>query len=573
MAGYHDLLAAEIVHGAQERFVAALSERAARLLARSVANPDEYRLLNRLSPLSAMALWAEWKPRVDADCRRAWEEAVEGEDTALVRSLARWMGDRPYETAHAANVAAEAARGMGEIMARENVALGTAFEREWYRAVGEAVAAVESGGSRRRALEEANARLSRAGLLTIDYKTGVSTAIDAALRRHVVTQANQARNDLLWRRMDEWGCDLVFTSAHYGARPTHAVWQGKVFSRSGKSGKYPPLAESTGYGTAGGLCGVNCRHTMTPYVEGYSKLPDTDWSAQERLTGMTSAEYYEATQAQRRLESEVRAAKREIALGESAGADTTAARVRLGGLQAKLKAHCEANSLRRDYERERAYGLPSGAQPRALKALPLEQRERFIPREQAARGTAYDVSRRAVNGKAYRAKFQAAGLPKRAAESAYAEARRILRDRDGTDRERMSVIEWRTGKRVCDTFGADAQRTKAGLTLEQYRRAASTDGGVVILHNHPASTRPSFADLKSVAANEFVKSSLVLCHDGTVYAVSGTSTEFVRNYEGILDELRAEFGENLPDERIKMKALDELYRRNEVERWLRVKRL
>lgn len=570
MGGYHDLLADAIVRGAQERFAAALSERAALLLARSVANPDEYRLLNRLSPLSAMALWAEWEPRVSAECRAAWEEAVSGEDEAIVRSLSRWMGERPYETAYAANVAAEAARGMSEIMARENVALGTAFEREWYAAVGEAVARVESGDSRRRVLEEANARLSRAGLLAVDYKTGVSAAIDAALRRHVVTQANQARNDLLWQRMDEWGCDLVFTSAHYGARPTHEVWQGKVFSRSGKSSRYPSLVEATGYGTAGGLCGVNCRHTMTPYVEGRSKLPDTDWSAQERLTGMTSGEYYEATQAQRRLESEVRATKRQIALGESAGVDVTAARVRLGDLQGKLKAHCEANHLRRDYERERAYGLPSGAQPRALKSLPLEQRERFIPREQEAKGTAYDVSRRAVNGKAYRAKFDSAGLPKKAAAACYSEAREILRDRDGTDGERMSVVAWRTGRKVTDTFGAAVMSGKCSLTAEQGEKVMATEGGVVLLHNHPASTRPSWEDLRSVAANDFVKASLVLCHDGTVYAISGTSTRLIKAHDGILKELRARLGGSLPDERIRMRALDELYRRNEGEKWLRV---
>ena len=68
-------------------------------------------------------------------------------------------------------------------------------------------------------------------------------------------------------------------------------------------------------------------------------------------------------------QSEVRATKREIALGEASGADVTAARVRLGELQGKLKAHCAANHLRRDYERERAYGLPAGSQPRALKAI------------------------------------------------------------------------------------------------------------------------------------------------------------------------------------------------------------
>ncbi len=211
-------------------------------------------------------------------------------------------------------------------------------------------------------------RLAKLGITTIDYKSGVSTSVDAALRRHLVTQANQARNDVLWRRMDEWGCDLVYTTAHYGARPTHAVWQGKVFSRSGRSAKYPPLVESTGYGTAAGLCGVNCRHRMVPYVEGASRPPSTDYSEQERLTGMTSGEYYAAAQVQRRLESAVRAAKREVAVGEAAGADVTAGRVRLGELQARLRGHCEASGLRRDYARERAYGVP-GAQPRALKAV------------------------------------------------------------------------------------------------------------------------------------------------------------------------------------------------------------
>lgn len=572
-ADYFDRLASELVGGAQERWVAALTERCASLLARSVANPDAYRALARTSPVGAMRLWAEWEPRVSEGCRAAWEEAVSDEDEAIVGSLSRWAGDRPRETAYASRVAAEAARGMSEVLRRENVALASNLERSWGEAVADAVTRVESGESPRRVLTDATARLASLGLETVDYRTGARCRVDTAPRRHVVTQANQARNDLLVRRMDEWGVDLVFVSAHYGARPSHAVWQGRVFSRSGSSPKYPPLVESTGYGTAGGLCGVNCRHTMTPYVEGLSRLPSTDYAAQTRLTGMTSDEYYAATQAQRRLEARVRETKREVALGEAAGADVTAARVRLGELQGRLREHCRANHLRRDYERERAYGLPEGmAQPRALKALPLEQRERFIPREQRAAGTAYDVSRRAVNGPSYRRKFDSAGLPKRTAATCYTEARRILRDRDGTDGERMSVVSWRGGRLVCDTFGSHAQKAQAGLTLSQYERAASTDGGVVIMHNHPASTRPSWADLKSVAANEFVRASLVLCHDGTVYIVSGTSPQLIATYEAILKKLRDQLGGTIPDEPVKMRALDELYGRNEVERWLRIRR-
>lgn len=574
MADLYDRLAADVVNGAQESWVSALTRLAAESLARACENPDEFRLLSRVSPLGAMRLWAEWEGRVTSGVESAWREAMAEEDDEVVSTLTRRLGGRSYETGYAANVAASAARGMAEIMRRENVAIAASAEREWYAATAEAVLRVEGGDSPRRAIGDAVSRLSKLGMATIDYKSGVSTPVDAALRRHLVTQANQARNDVLWRRMDEWECDLVYTTAHYGARPTHAVWQGKVFSRSGRSAKYPALVEATGYGTAAGLCGVNCRHRMVPYVEGASKLPDTDYSEQERLTGMTSDEYYAATQAQRRMEARVREAKREVSVGEAAGADMTAGRVRLGELQGRLRDHCRANHLRRDYERERAYGLPGGmSQPRALRSLPLEQRERLIPREQEARGTAYDVSRRAVNGRAYRGKLDAAGLPKRAAASCYVEARRILRDRDGTDGERMSVVSWRTGERVCDTFGLDTQAERVGLTLGQYRRAASTDGGVVVLHNHPASTRPSWADLKSVAAHDFVRASLVLCHDGTIYAISGTSPQLIKAYHGILSDCRAKYAGSLPEESIEMKALDELYRRNEVERWLRIRRL
>lgn len=64
------------------------------------------------------------------------------------------------------------------------------------------------------------------------------------------------------------GCDLVEVTAHAGASPEHAGWQGKVCSRSGKSKKYPSIVEATGYGTGPGLGGWNCRHNMFPYYEG-----------------------------------------------------------------------------------------------------------------------------------------------------------------------------------------------------------------------------------------------------------------------------------------------------------------
>lgn len=359
-----DALAERLVAGAQEEFVADLTLRLARMLEQGVDNPDRLAELSRLSREEAMAVWSEHEGRVTADCRAAFEEALAEEDSSVVSSLSAWRPGTSYDTAYGANVAAESARGMGEILRRQNVALADAYADAWYRVTADAITRWESGESRRSVMERALSALADAGLETIDYRSGVRTPVDSAVRRHAITQANQARNDLLMRRMDEWGLDLVFTSAHYGARPEHAAWQGGVFSRSGSDPRYPGLVEATGYGTVTGLCGANCRHTMTPFIEGHSEPPSTDWSDQEKLTGMTSDEWYEATQRQRRYEAAIRKTKREIAVGRELGLDMADKRVLLGRQQARVRVWCAETGLRRDYERERAYGV--GTQPRAL---------------------------------------------------------------------------------------------------------------------------------------------------------------------------------------------------------------
>lgn len=508
MADLYDRLAADIVNGAQESWVSALTRLAAESLAKACENPDEFRLLSRVSPLGAMRLWAEWEGRVTSGVESAWREAMAEEDDEIVSTLTRRLGGRSYETGYAANVAASAARGMAEIMRRENIALATSAEREWYAATAEAVLRVEGGDSPRRAIEDAVSRLAKLGITTIDYKSGVSTSVDAALRRHLVTQANQARNDVLWRRMDEWGCDLVYTTAHYGARPTHAVWQGKVFSRSGRSAKYPPLVEATGYGTAAGLCGVNCRHRMVPYVEGATKLPDTDYSEQERLTGMTGGEYYAATQAQRRLEAAIRATKREVSVGEAAGADMTAGRVRLGELQSKLRAHCREHHLRRDYGRELAYGVP-GAQPRALRLSVSENLGRHNARK-------YKVNTTVVGSKAYARRLRS--VLGKCGDVAVDDARRMLAHRRGTTGEDLYAYDLTTGRRLDSVVSSKEEfGVKPSARMSKRIAAAISKGHeVATMHNHPGSSIPSAADLLSIKVTG-CKFGVIVAHDGSIY--------------------------------------------------------
>lgn len=502
-----DSLAERLVGGAQEEFVAELTLRLARMLEQGVDNPDRLAALSRLSREEALAVWAEHEDRVTADCRSAFEEALAEEDASIVASLSAWRTGAAYDTAYGAAVAAEAARGMGEILRRQNVALADAYADAWYRVTADAVTRWESGESRRAVMERACAALADAGLETVDYRSGVRTAVDAAIRRHAVTQANQARNDLLMRRMDEWGLDLVFTSAHYGARPEHAVWQGGVFSRSGSDPRYPDLVQATGYGTVTGLCGANCRHTMTPYIEGYSEPPSTDWSEQKRLTGMTSDEWYEATQRQRRYEAAIRRTKREIAVGREMGLDMTDKRVLLGRQQARVRQWCAEKGLPRDYERERAYGV--GTQPRAL-ALTVKEN---LAREDARR---YRVDQRKVASKGYasivRKQFGTCG------ELAVADARRMLSHRAGTAYEDLYAYDLTDGKRLGSVTGSKVRQSVEPTAKLSASISSAVAAGheVAMLHNHPGSSIPSAADVLALQRTGAMRG-VIACHDGSLY--------------------------------------------------------
>lgn len=142
------------------------------------------------------------------------------------------------------------------------------------------------------------------GGVYVDYPSGHRDTIETATARAVRTGISQASAHIQTARMDEFDVDLVLVSSHLGARPTHQVWQGKVYSRSGVSDKYPDFVSSTGYGTGPGLCGWNCRHNFSPYFEGMEN-PFEQYDSEENL------KQYELEQRQRTLERRIRDTKRQ----------------------------------------------------------------------------------------------------------------------------------------------------------------------------------------------------------------------------------------------------------------------
>ena len=148
----------------------------------------------------------------------------------------------------------------------------------------------------------------------IEYPSGARRSLESAVRMNIVTSVNQNCGKLQELRADEMGWDLMEITAHSGARPEHAHWQGKIVSRSGQKG-YLGLRD-IGYGEATGFKGINCRHDWYPYYKGstrtYTQKELNKWKNEKVEYNGKKISKYEATQKQRAFERKIRQNKKDL---------------------------------------------------------------------------------------------------------------------------------------------------------------------------------------------------------------------------------------------------------------------
>lgn len=228
---------------------------------------------------------------------------------------------------------------------------------------------VTSGAfSQEAAIKNAITELAKNGIEAYDYGTR-KDYIDVVVRRAVRTGVNQTVAKISLANAESLGTDLVEVSAHSGARPTHAEWQGKVFSISGKTKGYRKLSEATGYGTVTGLCGANCRHTFYPFMEG-----DEPAYTEEELQSYDEPKYtyngrkmteYEATQRQRYIERQIRRYKREKAGMQAAELPTEESQAKIKKWTEVQQDFLNQTGLKRQYARETGVYVAGGTTPTA----------------------------------------------------------------------------------------------------------------------------------------------------------------------------------------------------------------
>ena len=213
------------------------------------------------------------------------------------------------------------------------------------------------------AIRKATENLAKYGVQTIDYKSGVHTSLEAAVRRSVMGGMGLMQEQISLQNHDDLGANGWEISAHSASAPDHEPIQGKQYSDA----EYIALNDSLKrrIGT------LNCGHAAYPIIMGISTPQYTPEELKKfRENNQAGITYqgkhytgYEATQQQRALERAIRAQKRRVLIAnQSTDAEyQQAAKTRLTLLQQEYRRFSEAAGLRTQDERAQVAGFGRAA--------------------------------------------------------------------------------------------------------------------------------------------------------------------------------------------------------------------
>lgn len=222
------------------------------------------------------------------------------------------------------------------------------------------------------AIRQATRKLADRGVVAIDYASGVSTELGAAVRRNMMGGMGLLVEQITQENHDALGCDGWEISAHAASAPDHEPYQGRQYSDA----DYTRLNESLKrrIGT------LNCGHVASPIILGVNSPQYTEAELEEfRRANAEGITYegrhytaYEATQRRNRFESAIRRQKRRVLVSEKNGdADQLLAdRIKLTRLNQEYNKFCKAADLKTRPQRlqQDGFGRRQAAQAGAAAA-------------------------------------------------------------------------------------------------------------------------------------------------------------------------------------------------------------
>lgn len=216
--------------------------------------------------------------------------------------------------------------------------------------------------TRRQALQKAISQMADKGIYGFVDRAGRHWSPEAYMNMDIRTTVHNAAIQSIRVRQEDYGSDIFQVSSHAGARPLCYPYQGKFYSWGSGSGTftdgagvqhaYAPL-DSTSYGQAAGLFGINCGHYPMP------QIPNVTFPQDKKTESKAENDrLYQESQEQRALERRIRDAKRKQAAFQAAGLPEAADRQRalVRQRQAAMREFIAKTGRARRYDRESIKG-------------------------------------------------------------------------------------------------------------------------------------------------------------------------------------------------------------------------
>ena len=306
-----------------------------------------------------------------ADIERAIREAIakgaiEEAPADSVQNLLRDLSEQAVDSANLVNTVMLQSCQSAYLLAVNNTVL---WENQILdaaaaqKALNEAATAVTLGTeTRRQALQKSISQMADKGIYGFVDRAGRHWSPEAYMNMDIRTTVHNAAILSIRVRQEDYGSDIFQVSSHAGARPLCYPYQGKFYSWGSGSGTftdgagvqhaYAPL-DSTSYGQAAGLFGINCGHYPMP------QIPNVTFPQDRKIESKAENDrLYQESQEQRALERRIRDAKRKQAAFQAAGLPEAADRQRalVRQRQAAMREFIAKTGRARRYDRESIKG-------------------------------------------------------------------------------------------------------------------------------------------------------------------------------------------------------------------------
>lgn len=368
-------------------------------------------------------------------------------------------------------------------------------------------------------LKKAVKAMTDSGLRTVDYASGWSNRVDVAARRALMTGFNQVIAKVNEDNAEQLGTEYFEVSYHRGARPTHQVWQGRVYSKK-------ELETVCGLGTVTGLCGANCYHSYSPFIKGI----DTPTYSEEELDRMNEDENapkeyngkeytaYEAQQKQRQLETAMRADRQKIELLTQGGADydtITGAKVRYFQRQDEYVKFSKAMGLPEQWERVTVNGKNALGSKLPKKAESVNKITAESVAKSGESGIIKEKSKKPITPITDKAiscipKVDIEGYTEEQCLEIQKQHKELLKiSKEQNDNKEVAfVLKNDVSKMITEPIKGTDEKIDFGSALQ--------GKDLFVMHNHPRNSSYSLNDIIEFIKNDSIKTFTIVKNDGNI---------------------------------------------------------